>query len=157
MILNLSVNGEKKRFEISPGDTLLEVLRREGYHEVKKGCGAGDCGTCTVLVDGVAVPSCTKLAGLAEGREVLTVAGIGTPDKPHPLQKAFVEEGAVQCGYCIPGIITSAKALLDNNPDPSEEEIKEALDGNLCRCTGYVNQLRAVKKAAEMLKGEEKC
>ena len=155
MILNVTVNKEKKKFEISPKDTLLEVLRREGYREVKKGCGTGDCGTCTVLVDGVAVTSCTKLAGLVEGREVTTIAGIGTIENPHPLQKAFVEEGAVQCGYCIPGMITSAKALLDETPEPTDEEIKEALDGNLCRCTGYVNQLKAVKKAAAVMRGDE--
>ncbi|HPZ09480.1 MAG TPA: (2Fe-2S)-binding protein [Candidatus Eremiobacteraeota bacterium] len=150
MLLTVTINGEKRKFEISPGDTLLEVLRREGYYEVKKGCGTGNCGTCTVLLDGIAVTSCTKLAGLVEGREVVTIAGIGTPDNPHPLQEAFVEEGAVQCGYCIPGMILSAKALLDNNPNPTEEEIKESLDGNLCRCTGYVNQIKAVKLAAAL-------
>lgn len=155
MILNVTVNGEKKKFNISPTDTLLDFLRREGYHEVKKGCGSGDCGTCTVLLDGVPITSCTKFAGLSEGREITTIEGIGTPENPHPLQKAFVEEGAVQCGYCIPGMILSGKGLLDENPDPSEEEIKEALEGNLCRCTGYVNQLKAVKKAAQVIRGEE--
>jgi aerobic-type carbon monoxide dehydrogenase small subunit (CoxS/CutS family) len=154
MILNISINKEKKKFHINPGDTLLEVLRREGYYEVKKGCGTGNCGACAVIIDGVAVSSCTKLAGLCEGREVTTVAGIGTQDNPHPIQKAFVEEGAIQCGYCIPGMIMSAKALLDNNSNPSEDEIKEALDGNICRCTGYVNQIKAVKKAGKVMRGE---
>jgi carbon-monoxide dehydrogenase small subunit len=154
MLLNLTINGEKKKIDISPKDTLLDVLRREGYHEVKKGCGTGNCGTCTVILDGLAVASCTKLAGLAEGKEVITVSGIGSQSKPHPLQEAFVEEGAVQCGYCIPGMILSAKNLLDTNKDPSEDEIKEALDGNFCRCTGYVNQIKAVKLAGRMMRGE---
>ncbi|MEQ8221435.1 MAG: (2Fe-2S)-binding protein [Candidatus Eremiobacterota bacterium] len=155
MKLNITVNKEKKEFNIDPSDTLLDVLRREGYYEVKKGCNTGDCGSCTVLVDGEPNVSCIKLAGLAEGREITTVKGIGTHDNPHALQKYFVEEGGVQCGFCIPGKITSAKALLDRNPDPSIEDIKEAMDGHLCRCTGYNAQIRAIKKASREIGGDK--
>ncbi len=155
MKIDVIVNGEKKVWEIDPLETLLEVLRREGYKSVKKGCGDGHCGTCTVLMDGKAIKSCVTFAALAHGREITTIEGIGTPQNPHPLQKHFVEKGAVQCGYCIPGMILSAKALLDENPNPTVEDVKEALDGNLCRCTGYVKQIEAVLSAAEEMRGEK--
>ncbi len=155
MKINVTINGRKKELTINPADTLLEVLRREGYKSVKKGCGEGQCGTCTVIVDQKAVKSCIMLAGQAHGREIVTIEGIGTPENPHPLQKHFVEKGAVQCGYCIPGMILSAKALLDENPAPDESDVREALDGNLCRCTGYVKQIEAVLSAAAEMRGEQ--
>jgi len=141
-----SVNGKKKEFEIKAGEVLLDVLRRNG----------GTCGACTVLIDGLPYTSCTMLAAKVDGSEITTIKGIGTLQKPHPLQKAFVEKGAVQCGFCTPGIILVAYALLKNNPDPTDDDIKKMLDGNLCRCTGYVQQIEAVKLAAKMLKkGDE--
>lgn len=149
MEIKLKINHEEKRIRIRPGENLLEVLRREGYKGVKKGCGRGECGACTVLLDGKPVNSCLVLAADAEGREILTIEGLGTPADPHPLQKAFVKAGAVQCGYCTPGMILSAKALLDENPAPSDEEIKKALDGNYCRCTGYVKIIDAVRSASK--------
>lgn len=154
MKIELTVNGEKKKWRISPSETLLNVLRRYGYRSVKRGCNEGYCGTCTILMDGKAVKSCVVLAGQAHKRELITIEGIGDMNNPHPLQTAFVENGAVQCGYCIPGMVLSAKALLDENPAPNEDDIKEAIDGNLCRCTGYVKQIEAIKTAAEKMRGE---
>jgi len=154
MKINININGKDFEMEIEPDETLLSLLRRSGYKSVKKGCGVGQCGTCTVIVDGKAVKSCVMLAGQAHRRKVTTIEGVGTPDSPHPLQKHFVEKGAVQCGYCIPGMILSAKALLDENPSPTEDEVKEAIDGNLCRCTGYVKQVEAIMSAAAEMRGE---
>ncbi|MFH1680363.1 MAG: (2Fe-2S)-binding protein, partial [Candidatus Eisenbacteria bacterium] len=151
--LHLTVNGEEKTFRIAPGDRLSEVLRREGYFGVKVGCSTGDCGTCTVLLDGEPIVSCLMLAAQAEGREVLTVEGLARGRELHPIQEAFLDEGAVQCGFCTPAMLLAAKALLDRRPDPSEEEIRRALAGTLCRCTGYENPVRAVRKAAERLRG----
>jgi putative selenate reductase molybdopterin-binding subunit len=142
MEINLTVNGVQKTVEIKAGETLLDLLRRNGYKSVKRGCNEGHCGSCTVLID-----------GKAHNRKITTIEGIGTSEKPHPLQKHFVEKGAVQCGFCIPGMILSAKALLEENPSPSEEEIKEGLDGNWCRCTGYVKQVEAVQAAALEMRG----
>ena len=155
MKIKFTINGKEREFDAKPSETLLDLLRREGYKEVKKGCAEGQCGTCTVLINGKAVKSCVHLAGQAHGREILTIAGIGAPDKPHALQKHFVEKGAVQCGYCIPGMILSAKALIDENSSPTEEDVREALDGNLCRCTGYVKQIEAVISAAAEMRGEK--
>lgn len=152
MTITLLINGAARSLSIEAGDTLLEVLRREGYVGVKKGCGTGDCGACAVLLNGRAVNSCLVLAARAEGAEVLTVEGLATGDRLHPLQEAFLDEGAVQCGYCTPGMLMSAVDLLTHNPDPSEEEIGEALSGNLCRCTGYVKQIRAIQAAAERMR-----
>lgn len=154
MKIQVTINGKKKKVEIKGSETLLDMLRRLGYKSIKLGCGEGHCGSCTVIMDGKAVKSCVVMAGQAHDREIVTVEGLGTPDNPHPLQKHFVEKGAVQCGYCIPGMIMSAKALIDENPDPNEEDVREALDGNLCRCTGYVKQLEAVLSAAEEMRGE---
>jgi len=123
-------------------------LRNHGYKSIKFGCGEGTCGTCTVLVDGNAHLSCLTFTALMVNKEITTLEGLGDFDNLHPLQKAFIDEGAVQCGYCTPGMILSAKALLDKNPSPSEEEIKKALDGNKCRCTGYVSIIKAIQKAA---------
>ena len=145
MKLNITINNIKKTLDIAPGDILLDVLRREGYYGVKKGCGQGECGACTVLINGAAYKSCLVLAGIAEGKEITTIEALGNPDNLHPIQKAFLEAGAVQCGFCSPGMMLSAKALLDKNPGPTENEIKKALDGNLCRCTGYVKIIKAVK------------
>lgn len=135
---------------------MLRLLRDYlGLTGTKEGCGEGECGACTVLLDGVAVVSCLLPAAKAEGREVTTIEGLAQGQKLHPLQEAFISEGAVQCGFCTPGMILSAKALLDSNPRPTKDEIKEALSGNLCRCTGYSQIVRAVEKAAEvMAKGE---
>ncbi len=134
--------------------TLLQALRDLGYVDVKCGCEKGDCGACAVLLDGVAVNSCLVLACQAEGCAVQTAAGLGTPGAPHPLQEAFADLGAVQCGYCTPGMLVAAKALLDQNPHPDEAEIREAISGNLCRCTGYSQIVEAVQAAAEKLAGD---
>ncbi|MHA1972312.1 MAG: (2Fe-2S)-binding protein [Candidatus Hodarchaeales archaeon] len=154
--INLTINGEKKTLMVEPHELLLDVLRNEGYKGVKRGCKEGTCGTCTVLLDGKAVKSCILLAVQVHGREITTIEGLGDIDNPHPIQQAFVDEGVVQCGYCIPGMVLSAKALLDKNPNPSKEEVKFALDGNLCRCTGYRGQIEAVLKAAAKIRGESK-
>jgi aerobic-type carbon monoxide dehydrogenase small subunit (CoxS/CutS family) len=156
MKLNVTINGVQKTFEIHPGEILLDLLRREGYRGVKRGCQTGECGACAILLDGRAVNACIMLAAQAEGREITTIEGIGTPEKPHPLQVAFAENGAVQCGYCTPGMIVSAKALLDENPDPTGDEVRDVLAGNLCRCTGYVKPIEAVLAAARTMRGEAK-
>jgi aerobic-type carbon monoxide dehydrogenase small subunit (CoxS/CutS family) len=153
MTISLTINGRKRTFSIDPGEKLLEVLRREGYVGVKKGCGSGDCGACAVLVNGRAVNSCLVFAAKADGCEVLTIEGLSSGEVLHPVQAAFLAEGAVQCGYCTPGMIMATIDLLTRNPDPSEGEIREALSGNLCRCTGYAKQVRAVRRAAESMKG----
>jgi aerobic carbon-monoxide dehydrogenase small subunit len=148
--LLLRINGAEERVFCLPGETLLHVLRsRLNHTEVKEGCGKGDCGVCTVLLDGIPVDSCLVLAYQAEGTEITTVKALGTREKLHPLQKQFVEKGAIQCGFCIPGQLLSAKALLGRNPHPSIEEIQRALSGNLCRCTGYTKIVEAVKAASE--------
>jgi carbon-monoxide dehydrogenase small subunit len=152
MKISLTVNGAQRAFDVHPGDTLLEVLRREGYKGVKKGCGAGDCGACAVLLDGRAVNSCLVLAGKADGSEVLTIEGLSKDGALHPLQEAFLDEGAVQCGYCTPGMVIASLDLLTHHPDPSEEEIREGIAGNLCRCTGYTKELRAIQAAAEKMR-----
>lgn len=154
MNISITINGREKQVMIKPVESLLELLRRLGYKSVKKGCSEGFCGTCTVIVDGKAVKSCIYMAGQAHNRKIITIEGIGTVEKPHPLQKHFVEKGAVQCGYCIPGMILSAKALLEENQNPTEDDICEALDGNLCRCTGYVKQIEAVLAASKEMRGE---
>jgi carbon-monoxide dehydrogenase small subunit len=145
----ISVNGQVMKTEVTALDTLLEVLRnRFGALDVKNGCGQGDCGVCTVLLDGVAVNSCLTLAAQADGKEVTTLKGLGTPDDPHPLQESFVRHGAIQCGFCTSGMVLVAKALLDENPAPSREEIREAISGNLCRCTGYKKIVDAIEDVA---------
>lgn len=153
MKITLTVNNECREFEITPGESLLELLRRAGYKSVKKGCGSGDCGACTVILDGHAVTSCIVFAAKADGGSVLTAEGLGHDGKLHPIQEAFLEEGAVQCGYCTPGMEMATFDLLAHNPKPSTDEIKEALSGNLCRCTGYVKQVKAVKSAAKKMSG----
>jgi len=153
MLLKVKINGENKVLKIASGERLLDLLRREGYFSVKEGCRQGNCGACVVLLDGRPVNSCMVFAARCEGREIITTEGLGTPAHPHPLQEAFVNAGAVQCGYCTPGMILSSQALLAENPAPSAEEIKTALDGNLCRCTGYVKIIKAIQDAAKMHRG----
>jgi aerobic-type carbon monoxide dehydrogenase small subunit (CoxS/CutS family) len=154
MEIEITINNQLKKVTIDPSETLLDMLRRVGYKSVKRGCNEGHCGSCTVLIDGQAVKSCVYLAGQAHKRSITTVEGVGSYDKPHPLQKQFVDKGAVQCGFCIPGMILSAKSLLDECPSPTIDDIKEAIDGNWCRCTGYVKQIEAVQAAAVEMRGE---
>ncbi|MDD5061676.1 MAG: (2Fe-2S)-binding protein [Candidatus Marinimicrobia bacterium] len=149
MQIELTINGKLKSLEIQPGESLLETLRKNGYTGVKYGCGTGDCGACVVLLNDKPVNSCQVLTAAVDGESVTTVEGIGTMDKPHPIQEELVKAGAVQCGYCTPGVVLSAYALLQTNPHPTEDEIKTALDGHLCRCTGYVKIIEGVKNAAE--------
>ena len=149
-LLRLRVNGETKEFATEVSKTLLEVLREDlGLTGTKHGCELGECGTCAVLVDGEPVLSCLMLGIEAENTEIVTVEGMTQNGKPHPLQKAFADLGAAQCGYCIPGVLLTAKALLDANPHPTRDEIRQALAGNLCRCTGYTKILQAVELAAK--------
>lgn len=151
--ISVNVNGSEVRFSAPAHRTLLEALRHEGFVEIKCGCEKGDCGACAVLLDGEPVDSCLTLAWLVDGRDVTTIKGIGHHDKADPLQKAFIETGAAQCGYCTPGMVIAAKALLRENPDPSLADIKRGLSGNLCRCTGYTRIFEAVQAAAEELRG----
>ncbi len=155
-IVSLNVNGREHHVALAPNVTLLQALRDLSYTDVKNGCEKGDCGACAVLLDGKAVNSCLVLAWQAEGAEIVTNAGLGTMDNPHPLQEAFADSGAAQCGYCTPGMIVAAKALLDRNLNPAEEEIREALSGNLCRCTGYGQIVEAVQMAAERMQEGER-
>lgn len=148
--LKITVNGRNYEREIDPRITLAEFIRNElGLTGTKESCNAGVCGACTVLLEGRTVKSCLILALQAMNKEVLTIEGLRNGKDLHPLQKAFLDHGAVQCGFCSPGMILSAKALLDENPDPSEEEVRYALVGNLCRCSGYVKIVKAVLKCAE--------
>jgi len=150
----MNVNGKDVTLEIEPDELLVEVLRdRLGLTGTKVGCEEGECGACTVLLDGKAVVSCLLPAMKAQGRKVETVEGLAAEGKLHPLQQAFIDCGAVQCGYCTPGMLMSAKALLDENPSPSEEEIREAISGNLCRCTGYRKIVEAIKAASSSATG----
>jgi carbon-monoxide dehydrogenase small subunit len=152
-VLLLRVNGETREIATDTNKTLLEVLREDlALTGTKHGCELGECGTCAVLVDGKSVLSCLMLGIEAERCEILTVEGMMRDGKPHPLQTAFADLGAAQCGYCIPGILLTAKALLDENPRPSRAEIRQALSGNLCRCTGYTKILQAVELAAREMK-----
>ena len=153
LVCRLRVNGDERECAVTPGTTLLEALRyRLGLTGSKQGCDKGDCGACTVLVDGRPVLSCITLALAAEGREVLTVEGLAEKGRPHPLQDAFDRTGGAQCGFCTPGMLVSAWALLRRNPDPSRDEISLALSGNLCRCTGYTKIFEAVELAARELR-----
>lgn len=143
--LTMTLNGESVTVEVEPSDLLVDVLRGKlGLTGTKIGCNEGECGACTVIVDGHAVLSCLLPAMKAHGQEVVTVEGLSHDDELHPLQQAFIEKGAVQCGYCTPGLLMLAKALLDENPKPSVEEIEEAIAGNLCRCTGYLQVIEAI-------------
>ena len=147
--VNTTINGDATEFLCEPDETLMDVLRdRLGLTGTKEGCGTGDCGACSVAVDGRLVCSCLMLGAEAEGREVATIEGMATGDQLHPLQQKFIEMAALQCGICTPGILVAAKSLLERNPDPSEEEVRYWLAGNLCRCTGYDKIIRAVMDTA---------
>ncbi len=148
--LTMTLNGEEVTVQVKPSALLVEVLRDQlELTGTKVACGEGECGACTVLLDGVPVNSCLVPALKAQGREVMTVEGLAPLGELHPLQKAFVEHGAVQCGYCTPGMLMSAKALLDHNPNPTEDEVRLAISGNLCRCTGYAKIAEAIKAASQ--------
>jgi carbon-monoxide dehydrogenase small subunit len=147
--IRLTVNGGEYALEVEPKRRLLDVLRNDLFLTgTKEGCGRGECGACTVILDGKAVNSCLTLAVEADGGRILTIEGLQNGEKLHPLQEAFIEHGAIQCGYCTPGMILSAKALLDEDPNPTEEGVRTAMAGNLCRCTGYVKIVEAVLSAA---------
>lgn len=151
MQVEMEVNGKKIREEILPQETLLDFLRnRLGLSSVKKGCDVGECGTCTVLFNGDPLRSCLVLAAQADGAAITTIEGLASDGELHHIQKAFLERYGFQCGFCTPGMILSTKALLDSNPDPNVEEIKEALAGNLCRCTGYEQIIESVQRAVEL-------
>ncbi len=152
--LKMTVNNKIVETEIEPYARLLDVLRDKfGFTGVKEGCGIGECGACTIIMNGKKVNSCLILAAQAQGSEILTIEGIENPDgSMHPVQEAFLEKGAVQCGFCTPGMVISSYQLLNENPDPSDNEIKEAISGNLCRCTGYKQIINAVHMAADNMK-----
>ena len=156
--IRLKINGRECVRRVAVQRTLLDFLREDiGLTGTKEGCGSGDCGACTVLMDGKPVNSCLVLAVEADGREVLTIEGLSPQEGLHPLQQAFLDEGAVQCGFCSPGMLMTAKGLLDENPQPTEEEIRRAIAGNLCRCTGYSRIVAAIQKvAADGGSGREK-
>jgi len=151
-LIQLTVNGRQHSVAVESQAVLLHTLRDLGYTDVKNGCEIGECGACAVFLNGEAVNSCMVLAMQADGAQIVTNAGLGTMGKPHVIQEAFADAGAIQCGFCTPGMVISTKALLDRNPDPSEEEIRDALSGNLCRCTGYGQIVEAVTIAAERLR-----
>ena len=153
MNLHVTVNNEPKDFVCQPTDTLLDLLRREDYSGVKVGCSNGDCGICAVLLDGRTVNSCIVLAAHCQNKKIETIEGIANKDGTlHPIQKAVLDEGGAQCGFCTPGLILSAKELLDENPNPTEADVREALSGVICRCTGYVKPIAAVLTAAAELR-----
>ena len=154
-MVRFALNGETVQAEVEPWWTLLKVIRDTfGLTGTKEGCGYGECGACTVLMDGLAVNSCLVLASQVEGKEIVTIEGLSSRDgELHPIQKAFIQKGAIQCGFCTPGMILSAKALLDGNKNPTEEEIKKAIVGNLCRCTGYVKIIEAIRAAQKTGRG----
>lgn len=154
VLVSTTINGDAVEFACEPNESLLDVLRnRLGLTGAKEGCGTGDCGACSVQVDGRLVCSCLVLGVEAEGREVETVEGMADGAELHPLQAKFLEHAALQCGVCTPGFLIAAKALLEKNPDPTEEEIRFGLAGNLCRCTGYDKIVRAVQDAAKVMRG----
>jgi aerobic carbon-monoxide dehydrogenase small subunit len=155
-LLILNVNGEQVEAAVESNRTLLQFLREDlGLTGTKHGCGLGDCGACTVILDGKPVNSCLVLAVQANGKDVLTIEGLAANGRLHPIQQSFVDKGAIQCGFCTPGMILSAKALLDENPKPSELEIRTAISGNLCRCTGYQKIVEAIGEAADVLSRRE--
>jgi len=155
MKISFTINSKKRDLELQPNETLLNVLRNGGFTEVKSGCEEGECGACLVLLDGTSVNSCQVLAMSVRNKKITTVKGIGTLHSPHIIQKAFARGGADQCGFCSPGMVLSAYSLLKKNPNPTREEIAEGLDGNLCRCTGYVKIVEAVHEAASQLRNEK--
>lgn len=154
--IKLTVNGTLYELTVNPWRTLLEVLRGDlGLTGTKEGCGIGECGACTVIMDGKTVNSCILLAVAADGKEITTIEGLAGNGELHPVQQAFIDEGGFQCGFCTPGMIMSAKALLDENPSPTDEEIKNGIAGNLCRCTGYTKIFASIKAAARRMGGKQ--
>lgn len=154
MVGNFIINGIETNLTFEDDSTLLQVLRDSGHTDVKRGCDTGDCGACAVLLNGDLVNSCKVFAASAAGGEIITVQGIGTLHRPHTIQQAFVDAGAIQCGFCTPGMIMATYALLSKNLNPNDEEIRAALDGNKCRCTGYVKIFDAVRLAAERMRDD---
>lgn len=154
--INFTLNNKPTELLVDAKEILVDTLRdRLGLTGTKKACGTGDCGACTVLINGEAVRSCILLTAMVNGKDVLTIEGLGNADQVHVIQQAFVDEGAVQCGYCTPGMVLAAKALLDKKPNPAVEEIKEAIAGNLCRCTGYTKIIKAVETSASRISQQQ--
>lgn len=152
--IRFTINGKDCELEIRPWQTLLEVIREDlKLTGTKEGCGEGECGSCTVMMGGKTVNSCLVPAMEADNQEILTIEGLSNGDKLHPIQEAFVENSGMQCGFCTPGMIMSTKALLDENPDPTQEEIRQGISGNLCRCTGYTKIFESINAAANAMKG----
>jgi carbon-monoxide dehydrogenase small subunit len=155
MELEFTINGKNVEIDVEPDMRALDLIRDIlGLTGTKEGCGKGECGACTILVNGVPVNSCLMYAPKLHGKTVLTIEGLEEGERLHPIQEAFLDEGAVQCGYCTPGMILSAKSLLDRKPDPTDEEIEEAISGNICRCTGYAKIVKAIKRASGVKRGE---
>jgi len=153
-IIRLDINNENYEVIVRPRESLLDVLRNKlGLTGTKIGCNEGDCGACTVVMNGRIVNACLVLAVEAEGQKIMTIEGLAQGPDLHPLQQAFIRYGGFQCGYCTPGMLLSAKALLDENPEPTEEEIRRGISGNLCRCTGYTKIVESIKEAAQVMKG----
>ena len=155
LTITLDINDRQLETSIRANQTLLEVLRGLEFFEVKSGCEKGDCGACAVLVDGVAVDSCLTFAATVDGRSITTVTGLGKGTDLHPLQKAFIEIGSIQCGYCTPGLIIAAQSMLSENLNPSDEDLRMGLSGNLCRCTGYTRVFDAIQSAAKVMSERE--
>jgi carbon-monoxide dehydrogenase small subunit len=151
-IANFKINGRPYEVIVTPNVTLYELLRELHFTGTKRSCGVGQCGSCTVLVDGTPTLACSTLAIAVRGKDILTIEGLSKGTQLHPLQQAFIDHGAIQCGFCTPGMIMMAKALLDENPNPTREEVKDGLGGNLCRCTGYVKIIDAVMVSAEKMR-----
>jgi Aerobic-type carbon monoxide dehydrogenase, small subunit CoxS/CutS homologs len=156
MIVTFTLNGRETSVEAQADERAIDLLRRLDALDIKEGCGTGECGACSVLVDGIHKLSCLMLAAQLSGRAITTASGLGGPEALHPLQQAFATHGAVQCGYCTPGMTIAAAALLEQNPLPSREDIRRALSGNLCRCTGYVKIVDAVEAAAQEMTSTQK-
>ena len=154
MRIGLTINGVKRSLDIEPNAPLLDVLRREGLQSVKHGCETGECGVCAVQVGGVPRNTCVMLAAQADGAKITTVEGIGNPRQMHPIQQTMADNGSIQCGFCIPAMVITAQALLKDIPNPTDEQIRDAISGNLCRCTGYVKPVQAIQRAAAILRGE---
>jgi len=153
--ISLTVNGKPYQVSITPSRTLLEVIREDlGLIGTKEGCGLGECGACTVIMNGKTVNSCLVLAGEADGKAITTIEGLAEGDKLHPIQQAFMENGGLQCGFCTPGMILSAKVLLEETPHPTDEDIRRGIAGNFCRCTGYAKILASIKAAAQIMGGK---
>lgn len=153
--IDITLNGTERTFEAERSDSLLDVLRRNGYTGAKRGCDTGDCGFCTVSVDGEPERSCIRPITTMDGAKIETIEGLGTQDDLHPIQAAFVDNAALQCGFCIPGMIMQSRSLLQDNPDPTEAEIRKGLSENLCRCTGYEKIIDAVQDAAERMSNDQ--